>query len=103
MFQLESSKVLISYSCHYFLFIATNASSLSWRWAREHVLLIKLPQFSLDPSFFQGQRTVYRLTLVKEWNMDEMQGYASLVELGKPDFIEVKVRGPCLGTHYIHP
>lgn len=38
----------------------------------------------------KGQRTVYRLTLVKEWNMDEMQGYASLVELGKPDFIEVK-------------
>uniref|UniRef100_A0A0A9WXI1 S-adenosyl-L-methionine-dependent tRNA 4-demethylwyosine synthase TYW1 n=2 Tax=Lygus hesperus TaxID=30085 RepID=A0A0A9WXI1_LYGHE len=38
----------------------------------------------------KGQRTVYRLTLVKAWNIDEMQNYASLVALGKPDFIEVK-------------
>uniref|UniRef100_H2YWM3 S-adenosyl-L-methionine-dependent tRNA 4-demethylwyosine synthase TYW1 n=1 Tax=Ciona savignyi TaxID=51511 RepID=H2YWM3_CIOSA len=38
----------------------------------------------------QGQRTVYRLTLVKAWNVDELEAYADLVALGKPDFIEVK-------------
>lgn len=36
------------------------------------------------------QRTVYRLTLVKAWNVDELQAYAELVSLGCPDFIEVK-------------
>ena len=39
----------------------------------------------------QCQRTVYRLTLVKEWNTDELEAYASLVSKGKPDFIEIKV------------
>ncbi|EPY77572.1 hypothetical protein CB1_001241020 [Camelus ferus] len=38
----------------------------------------------------QQQRTVYRLTLVKAWNVDELQAYAELVSLGSPDFIEVK-------------
>lgn len=38
----------------------------------------------------KGQRTVYRLTLVKAWNTDEIDNYAKLVSLGKPDFIEVK-------------
>ncbi|KAG8451799.1 hypothetical protein GDO86_003844 [Hymenochirus boettgeri] len=36
------------------------------------------------------QRTVYRLTLVKAWNVDELKAYADLVTVGKPDFIEVK-------------
>lgn len=36
------------------------------------------------------QRTVYRLTLVKGFNMDEMLRYSDLVALGKPQFIEVK-------------
>ncbi|KAG8587483.1 hypothetical protein GDO81_005683 [Engystomops pustulosus] len=36
------------------------------------------------------QRTVYRLTLVKAWNVDELNAYANLVKLGNPDFIEVK-------------
>ncbi|XP_068945250.1 S-adenosyl-L-methionine-dependent tRNA 4-demethylwyosine synthase TYW1-like [Petaurus breviceps papuanus] len=36
------------------------------------------------------QRTVYRLTLVKAWNVEELQAYAELVSLGEPDFIEVK-------------
>jgi wyosine [tRNA(Phe)-imidazoG37] synthetase (radical SAM superfamily) len=35
---------------------------------------------------------VYRLTLVKSWNTEEIQSYADLVSLGKPDFIEVKVK-----------
>ena len=37
------------------------------------------------------QRTVYRLTLVKAWNTDELANYAKLVSLGNPDFIEIKV------------
>ncbi|CAF0770517.1 unnamed protein product [Brachionus calyciflorus] len=36
------------------------------------------------------QRTVYRLTLVKGWNTDDVQQYAKLISLGKPDFIEIK-------------
>lgn len=39
----------------------------------------------------QQQRTVYRLTLVKAWNVEELKAYAELVSLGQPDFIEVKV------------
>lgn len=39
----------------------------------------------------KGQRTVYRLTLVKAFNTEELEGYAKLVTLGNPDFIEVKV------------
>lgn len=42
-------------------------------------------------TLFQGQRTVYRLTLVKGWNVEEIKAYSELVALGKPDFIEVKV------------
>lgn len=38
----------------------------------------------------KGQRTVYRLTIVKAWNDDEVKNYADLVALGKPSFIEVK-------------
>jgi len=38
----------------------------------------------------KGQRTVYRLTLVKGWNAEEMDNYAKLVEIGQPDLIEVK-------------
>lgn len=36
------------------------------------------------------QRTVYRLTLVKGWNTEELEAYACLLDLGRPDFIEVK-------------
>ncbi|KAH9300010.1 hypothetical protein KI387_011593, partial [Taxus chinensis] len=36
------------------------------------------------------QRTVYRLTLVKGWNTEELDAYTELFELGKPDFIEIK-------------
>lgn len=47
----------------------------------------------------KGQRTVYRLTLVKAWNLDEMSNYAKLVQLGKPDFIEVKGVTYCGGDN----
>lgn len=36
------------------------------------------------------QRTVYRLTLVKGWNAEEIDAYANLLGLGEPDFIEIK-------------
>ncbi|XP_006155095.2 S-adenosyl-L-methionine-dependent tRNA 4-demethylwyosine synthase [Tupaia chinensis] len=45
---------------------------------------------SLKALAAKQQRTVYRLTLVKAWNVDELQAYAELVCLGNPDFIEVK-------------
>ncbi|XP_066238562.1 S-adenosyl-L-methionine-dependent tRNA 4-demethylwyosine synthase TYW1 isoform X1 [Saccopteryx leptura] len=45
---------------------------------------------SLNALAAKQQRTVYRLTLVKAWNVDELQAYAELVSLGCPDFIEVK-------------
>ncbi len=41
------------------------------------------------------QRTVYRMTLVSGWNMDELEGYAELVEVGMPDFIEIKAVTYC--------
>ena len=31
-----------------------------------------------------------RLTLVKGWNMDEVANYAALLDLGRPDFVEIK-------------
>lgn len=45
---------------------------------------------SLKALSAKRQRTVYRLTLVKAWNVDELDSYAELVSLGKPDFIEIK-------------
>jgi len=35
-------------------------------------------------------RTVYRLTLVDGFNLSDAQGYARLVAMGNPDFIEIK-------------
>ena len=35
-------------------------------------------------------RTVYRLTLVDGFNLSDVEGYAKLVGLGNPDFIEIK-------------
>ena len=45
----------------------------------------------------KGQRTVYRLTLVKQMNMmkSEMESYAKLIEMGMPDFIEIKAVTYC--------
>ncbi|XP_034276880.1 S-adenosyl-L-methionine-dependent tRNA 4-demethylwyosine synthase TYW1-like isoform X2 [Pantherophis guttatus] len=45
---------------------------------------------SLQALAEKHQRTVYRLTLVKAWNVEELKAYSDLVSLGKPDFIEVK-------------
>eukprot|EP01061_Rhynchopus_euleeides_P042587 TRINITY_DN74281_c0_g1_i1.p1 TRINITY_DN74281_c0_g1~~TRINITY_DN74281_c0_g1_i1.p1 ORF type:complete len:671 (+),score=295.96 TRINITY_DN74281_c0_g1_i1:84-2015(+) len=38
----------------------------------------------------KGQRTVFRLTLVKSWNVSEIENYAQLIQRGQPDFVEVK-------------
>ncbi|EKX50014.1 hypothetical protein GUITHDRAFT_85567 [Guillardia theta CCMP2712] len=38
----------------------------------------------------KGQRTVFRLTLVKSFNMSEVEGYANLIRRGRPDFVEIK-------------
>ncbi|RLN51398.1 hypothetical protein BBJ29_000669 [Phytophthora kernoviae] len=43
----------------------------------------------------KGQRTVYRLTLVKSYNMKELDNYAELINIGQPDFIEVKAVTYC--------
>ncbi|GJP48014.1 hypothetical protein CLOM_g7255 [Closterium sp. NIES-68] len=45
---------------------------------------------SLSALHSKQQRTVYRLTLVKGWNTDELLAYAQLLKLGQPDFIEIK-------------
>ncbi|KAK4429251.1 S-adenosyl-L-methionine-dependent tRNA 4-demethylwyosine synthase [Sesamum alatum] len=51
------------------------------------------------PNYFQDslkslrekqQRTVYRLTLVKGWNTEDVDAYSSLFDVGNPDFIEIK-------------
>ena len=47
-------------------------------------------QSSLRSLKRKKQRTVYRLTLVKQHNMDEVREYSKLVALGQPDFIEIK-------------
>ncbi|KAL2504096.1 S-adenosyl-L-methionine-dependent tRNA 4-demethylwyosine synthase [Abeliophyllum distichum] len=36
------------------------------------------------------QRTVYRLTLVKGWNTEDVDAYSNLFGIGDPDFIEIK-------------
>merc|ERR1712178_278657 len=36
------------------------------------------------------ERKIFRLTMVKGWNDEELEQYASIVRIGKPDFIEIK-------------
>eukprot|EP01116_Phalansterium_solitarium_P022283 TRINITY_DN72_c0_g1_i1.p1 TRINITY_DN72_c0_g1~~TRINITY_DN72_c0_g1_i1.p1 ORF type:complete len:748 (+),score=116.68 TRINITY_DN72_c0_g1_i1:114-2357(+) len=36
------------------------------------------------------QRTVFRLTLVKSWNTEELENYAQLIRRGMPSFVEIK-------------
>jgi len=47
-------------------------------------------QDSLKALKAKKQRTVYRLTLVSAMNMSSAKDYADLVQLGEPDFIEIK-------------
>jgi len=39
---------------------------------------------SLEELKNKQQRTVYRMTLVKDWNMEQAEGYAELIESGQP-------------------
>ncbi|NXP14827.1 TYW1 synthase, partial [Thinocorus orbignyianus] len=75
------------------LYVSVDAST------RESLKRIDRPLFkdfwqrfldSLKALSEKQQRTVYRLTLVKAWNVDELKAYAELIALGKPDFVEVK-------------
>jgi tRNA wybutosine-synthesizing protein 1 len=45
---------------------------------------------SLEHISVKKQRTVYRMTLVKDFNMEEIEAYAKLVSIGHPTFIEIK-------------
>ncbi|KAJ1982738.1 Fe-S oxidoreductase [Dimargaris cristalligena] len=45
---------------------------------------------SLDALRAKGQRTVYRLTLVKDYNTEELANYVELIQRGRPEFIEIK-------------
>lgn len=45
---------------------------------------------SIDALREKGQRTVFRLTLVKGYNTEEIKNYAALIRRGQPDFIEIK-------------
>ncbi|RWS01460.1 S-adenosyl-L-methionine-dependent tRNA 4-demethylwyosine synthase-like protein, partial [Dinothrombium tinctorium] len=75
------------------LYVSVDASS------KESLKRIDRPLFkdfwqrfldSLKALSSKRQRTVYRLTLVKSWNNEELEGYAKLISIGKPDFIEIK-------------
>lgn len=44
----------------------------------------------LDALRDKKQRTVYRLTLVKDYNVEDIHLYGELVKRGKPDFVEIK-------------
>ncbi|KAJ1551487.1 S-adenosyl-L-methionine-dependent tRNA 4-demethylwyosine synthase [Cladochytrium tenue] len=44
----------------------------------------------LDEIAKKRQRTVFRLTLVKGFNAEEVEGYAQMVRRGRPDFVEIK-------------
>lgn len=52
--------------------------------------LINCYQDSLKALRDKEQRTVYRLTLVKGWNAEDLDAYANLLSVGKPDLIEIK-------------
>eukprot|EP00906_Rhabdomonas_costata_P021472 RCo031178 len=45
---------------------------------------------SLEVLRSRHERTVFRLTLVKEWNMESVEGYARLIAEFQPDFVELK-------------
>ncbi|KAK1323841.1 hypothetical protein QJS10_CPA02g01135 [Acorus calamus] len=45
---------------------------------------------SLKALYEKEQRTVYRLTLVKGWNAEDIDAYSSLLGMGNPDLVEIK-------------
>jgi len=53
-------------------------------------MFITTCQDSLTALREKHQRTVYRLTLVKGWNTEDVDAYSKLLSLGDPDFVEIK-------------
>ena len=45
---------------------------------------------SIDVLSKKGQRTVFRLTLVKDYNVSDVDGYVDLIRRGRPEFVEIK-------------
>ena len=84
---------LFFWACHCGGGPQLNYGLLVSKWT--HIALVLLTTVLLVP--LQRQRTVYRLTLVKAWNVEEMLSYSELIAVGQPDFIEVKVG--LIGTH----
>lgn len=88
--QNMSSISLLSFSS-FSVFFSSSSFSFSSIYSSLLIPLLTSPLIF----HLQGQRTVYRLTLVKQWNTEELESYASLVARGKPDFIEIKVCQCC--------
>lgn len=58
------------------------------------VLLMCMLEFCCQDSLKslkeKQQRTVYRLTLVKGWNTEDIDAYYNIFSIGNPDFVEIK-------------
>ncbi|KAF0992807.1 hypothetical protein HZS_3439 [Henneguya salminicola] len=50
---------------------------------------------SIDFLKQKNQRTIFRLTLVRNWNDDDVKDYCELVLRGQPSFIEIKAVTYC--------
>ncbi|KRY78618.1 tRNA wybutosine-synthesizing protein 1 -like protein, partial [Trichinella pseudospiralis] len=74
-------------------FLVTNAQFPS---AIENLIPVTQLYLSVDAASKESLKeidrplTVYRLTLVNQYNMNEVSQYASLIKRGQPDFVEVK-------------
>jgi tRNA wybutosine-synthesizing protein 1 len=74
------------------LYLSLNAQN------EETYLKVSNPQANLWSRFLESlermrdspSRTVARLTLARNLNMQDPQGYAKLIEIAEPDFVEVK-------------
>lgn len=62
--------------------------SLASKRLKKHLLFYC--QDSLKALRDKQQRTVYRLTLVKGWNTEDVDAYFNLFSIGSPDFVEIK-------------
>ncbi|KAK6938819.1 tRNA wybutosine-synthesis [Dillenia turbinata] len=66
-------------------FLVTNA-----QFPEKIKMLKPVTQDSLKALQEKQQRTDYRLTLVKGWNIEDINAYCNLFNIGNPDFIEIK-------------
>mgnify|MGYP003366367637 CR=1 FL=1 len=63
---------------------------IQYFWCYSCVCLNFYRQDSLTSLKDKQQRTVYRLTLVKGWNTEDIDAYYNIFSLGSPDFVEIK-------------